>query len=118
MLCHRHVELEWTNRGKRTEHLSLRTAALRNHRLEQGTPVLRSQIRSELQLMLLERSRSHVALEMLPSGLVVHRLSNQARNPGQCDALLPARDGRRIGRNVFRGVGPYRAGRGISTGNE
>src|SRR4029077_8444626 len=63
MLRHRHVELERTNRGKRAENLPLSTAALRNHFFEERTTVLRAQVRRELQLVLLERSGAHVALE-------------------------------------------------------
>ncbi len=88
MLLHGHVELQRSNRGERAEHLTLASTGQPCHALEQRSTVLRSQISRELQLVLLIRRRAHVALEMLPRRLVVHRLRHQPRDPGQRDALI------------------------------
>ena len=118
MLRHGHVKLERSNPGERSEHSGLTSARQSGHSIQQRSSVLRLQVRLELELVLAERRGAHVALEVLPRRLVVHRHRHQPRDLRQRDTLLARRRRRRLGYDFSRRGGRDRAARGIGTASK
>src|SRR5688572_28295995 len=100
MFGDRHVELERTNRGNPLEQLFLTAAAQSSHSPKQRSPLSRSEVGAELELVLTKRRRPHVPLQPLPRRLVVECHRQQPRDLRQrCQLFNGRRGGRRRGRS-------------------
>src|SRR2546430_12894431 len=114
-----HVKLEWPDCGESSKDLVFTPARERRQTIQQCLAVFGAQIRSQLELVLTKWRRSHVALEMLTRGLVVHRHRHQPRDLSQRDAFLARRGGGRGASQNFarRGWGDA-AAHGIGTSGQ
>src|SRR4051812_21154408 len=100
MLWHWHVELERPNCIERAKQIALGAAAQSSHAREKRLAIRRPQVRRQLQLVLAKWSSTHVALEVLPSGLVVQRYSGEPRDFRKSRPLIGVGGGCRLALNV------------------